>query len=233
MFPFNLSNSSSLLYCDISGDRVVALMEKAWDAKVLAGFRWTEVIWLEYARIHRLPDPYLTECSDLLAVRWVIGFIVYLEDEMNFTGPQIGKSLTNLRGIIIIYGGCVSAFSSESLKVARRSVRNIHASLFAPSILIEDVKKPIVQLPICVEFMDRLREWYRRASIFCAPRLEISFLESTSQDIQRQPLQNMVSTHGHKSFWKFLYGEGRKFSYKNWQPQKFAKFDSINNVTTE
>ena len=126
----------------------------------MAGFRWTEVIWLEYARSQCLPDPYLTDCSDLQAVRLVIGFIVYLEDHMHFTGPQISKSLTNLRGIIIIYGGCVSVFSSESLKVARRSVRNIHSSLFAPSISIEELKKPIVQLPICVEFMDRFREWY-------------------------------------------------------------------------
>ena len=126
----------------------------------MAGFRWTEVIWLEYARSQCLPDPYLTECSDLQAVRLVIGFIVYSEDHMHFTGPQISKSLTNLRGIIIIYGGCVSVFSSESLKVARRSLRNIHSSLFAPSISIEELKKPIVQLPICVEFMDRFREWY-------------------------------------------------------------------------
>jgi hypothetical protein len=87
-------------------------------------------------------------------------FIVHLEDVMNFTGPQIGKSLTNLRGIVIIYGGNILVFSSESLTVARRSIRNNHASLFASNILIEGPKKAIVQLPICVEFMDRFREWY-------------------------------------------------------------------------
>ena len=135
-------------------------MEKAWDVKTLAGFRWTEVIWLEYVRLHHLYDPYLSECSVSQATRWVMGFIVYLEDVMFFTGPQIVKSLTNLRGIIIIYGGCEVLFSSEAMKVARRSIRNIHASLFAPSILLEETKKPVVQLPICVEFMDRFREWY-------------------------------------------------------------------------
>ena len=142
---------------------MVVFMEKAWDPKVLAGFRWTEAIWLGYATIQGLTDPYLTVCSERVALSFVLGFIVYLEDHMNFTGPQIGKSLTNLRGIIIIYGGCVSAFSSEALTVARRSVRNIHSSLFAPSICVEEAKKPIVQLPICVEFMDRLREWYWNA----------------------------------------------------------------------
>ena len=30
--------------CGLSGDRVVALLEKAWDVKTLVGFRWTEVI---------------------------------------------------------------------------------------------------------------------------------------------------------------------------------------------
>ena len=135
-------------------------MEKAWDVKTLTGFRLTETIWLEYARLSTILDPYLVGYPVNIAVRLVLEFIVYLEDVMGFTGPQIGKSLTNLRGIIIIYGGCVSAFSSESLLVARRSVRNTHTSLFATSIPLEDAKKPVVQLPICVEFMDRLREWY-------------------------------------------------------------------------
>ena len=128
--------------------------------KTLAVFRWTDVIWLEYARLSHLSDPYLSDCSVSSATRWVLSFIVYLEDMMGFTGPQIVKSLTNLRGIIRIYGGCEVVFSSEAMKVARRSVRNIHASLFAPSILLDGTKTPVVQLPICVEFMDRFREWY-------------------------------------------------------------------------
>ena len=136
------------------------MLEKSWDVKTLAGFRWTEVIWLEYARLHDLFDPYFVECSITQGVRRVMEFIVYLEDVMNFTGPQIGKSLTNLRGIVIIYGGNILVFSSESLTVARRSIRNIHTSVFASDILLEGPKKTIVQLPICVEFMDRFREWY-------------------------------------------------------------------------
>ena len=146
--------------CGLSGDRVVALLEKAWDVKTLVGFRWTDVIWLEYARLHNLFDPYLSDCSVSCGTRWVMGFIVYLEDVMNFTGPQIVKSLTNLRGLVIIYGGNEVIFSSEAMKVARRSIRNNHSSLFAPSILLEESKKSVVQLPICVEFMDRFREWY-------------------------------------------------------------------------
>ena len=82
---------------------MVALLEKAWDVKTLAGFRWTEIIWLEFTRLHFLSDPYFLECSVTQGVRWLMEFIVYLEDVMNFTGPQIGKSLTNLRGIVIIY----------------------------------------------------------------------------------------------------------------------------------
>jgi len=136
------------------------LLEKSWDVKSLAGFRWTEVIWLEYAKLHLLLDPYFTECSTTQGVRWVMEFIVYLQDVMNFSGPQIVKSLTNLRGIIIIYGGNASVFASESLTVARRSIRNIHASIFASVIHLEGPKKTIVQLPICVEFMDRFRRWY-------------------------------------------------------------------------
>ena len=139
---------------------MITLLEKSWDVKTLAGFRWTEAIWLEYVNLHSLYDTYFSECSITQGVRWVMEFIVYLEDVMNFTGPQISKSLTNLRGIIIIYGGNASVFSSESLLVARRSIRNIHASLFASVILLEGPKKATVQLPICVEFMDRFREWY-------------------------------------------------------------------------
>ena len=139
---------------------MITLLEKSWDVKTLAGFRWTEAIWLEYVNLHSLYDTYFSECSITQGVRWVMEFIVYLEDVMNFTGPQISKSLTNLRGIIIIYGGNASVFSSESLIVARRSIRNIHASLFASVILLEGPKKATVQLPICVEFMDRFREWY-------------------------------------------------------------------------
>ena len=144
--------------CGLSGDRVVALLEKAWDVKTLVGFRWTEVIWLEYARLHNLFDPYLSDCSVSCGTRWVMGFIVYLEDVMNFTGPQIVKSLTNLRGLVIIYGGNEVISSSEAMKIARRSIRNNHSSLFAPSILLEESKKSVVQLPICVEFMDRFRD---------------------------------------------------------------------------
>ncbi len=148
------------LPCDYSGDRVVALLEQAWDVKTLAGFRVTESIWLEYVNLHNISDPYLTVCTVEKGIGLVMEFIVYLEDVMGFTGPQIGKSLTNLRGTIIIYGGCASVFSSEALAVVRRAVRNIHASIFASSILLDGPKKAIVQLPICVEFMDRLREWY-------------------------------------------------------------------------
>ena len=143
---------------------MVALLEKAWDVKTLAGFRWTEIIWLEFTKLRLLIDPYFIECSVTQGVRWLMEFIVHLEDVMNFTGPQIGKSLTNLRGIVIIYGGNILVFSSESLTVARRSIRNNHASLFASNILIEGPKKAIVQLPICVEFMDRFREWYWNGS---------------------------------------------------------------------
>ena len=136
------------------------LLEIAWDVKTLVGFRSTEVIWLEYATTYHLFDIYLTDCSVSSANRWVMGFIVYLEDVMNFTGPQIVKSLTNLRGIIIIYGGCEGVFSSEAMRVARRSIRNNHTSLFASSKLLDEPKKPVIQLPICVEFTDRFREWY-------------------------------------------------------------------------
>jgi len=68
------------------------------------------------------------------------------------------RTLTNLRGIIIINGGDASAFHSDALSVARRSVRNIHASLFAQSVLIEEPNTPVVQLPVCVEFMELFRE---------------------------------------------------------------------------
>ena len=69
-------------------------MEKAWDPRVLAGFRWTEAIWLGYATTQGLTDPYLTECSERVALRLVLGFIVYLGDHMNFMLHQIAKLLT-------------------------------------------------------------------------------------------------------------------------------------------
>ena len=135
-------------------------MEKAWDSKTLAGFRTTEVIWLEYTDICNVTDPYLLSYDQGVSVRLLINFIVYLTNELTFTGPQIVKTLTNLRGVIIIHGGDASAFHSDALSVARRSVRNTHSSLFAQSVLIEEPNKPVVQLPICVEFMDLFRELY-------------------------------------------------------------------------
>ena len=135
-------------------------MEKAWDPKALVGFRTTEIIWLEFTTLRNVSDPYLNLLDEGASVRLIMEFIVYLTDDMSFTGPQIVKSLTNLRAVIIIHGGCASAFHSDILSVARRSVRNIHSSLFAPNILIEEPKKPVVQLPVCVEFMDKFRELY-------------------------------------------------------------------------
>jgi len=135
-------------------------MEKAWDTKTLVGFRITEVIWLEFTNLHRVTDPYFILFDEGVAVRLLMEFTVYLVDVLTFTGPQIAKSLMNLRGIIIIHGGCASAFHSDVLSVARRSLRNIHASLFASSVMIEEPNKPVVQLPVCVEFMDRFRELY-------------------------------------------------------------------------
>lgn len=119
------------------------------------------MIWLEFIKLKEHDrDPYLTVCEERVSISTVLRFVVYLEDDMGFTGPQIMKSLTNLRGIIAIHGGCTSVFSSDTLQVARRAVRK-HASLFTESFYVEvDPKKPKVQLPVCVEFMDRFRELY-------------------------------------------------------------------------
>jgi hypothetical protein len=135
-------------------------MEKAWDTRTLNGFRITEVLWLEFTVLRNITDPYLLSSDDGVSVRLIMDFIVYLANDLTFTAPQIFKSLTNLRGVIIIHGGNASAFHSDTLSVARRSVRNVHASLFAQSILIEEPSKPVVQLPVCVELMDRLRDQY-------------------------------------------------------------------------
>jgi hypothetical protein len=135
-------------------------MEKAWDTKTMAGFRTTEVIWLEFTNLRNFTNPYLTCVDEGVAVIIILEFVVYLNETLTFTASQIVKSLTNLRGVILIHGGCASAFSSDALAIARRSVRNISASLFKESIAIEEPKKPVVQLPVCVEFMDRFREQY-------------------------------------------------------------------------
>ena len=135
-------------------------MEKAWDLKTLVGFRTTEMIWQEFMVVKELSDRYLTSSDEGTSIRILLEFIVYLNDYMMFTGSQIAKSLTNLRGVILIHGGCASAFHSDVLSVARRSLRNIASSIFNQSILIEEPTKPVVQLPVCIEFMDRLRELY-------------------------------------------------------------------------
>lgn len=140
----------------------MTFMQRAWNDNALAGFRRTDVIWLEFLEQHESEqrDLYLTVMESRAAIRLVLEFIVYLEDNMGFTGAQIGRTLTNLRAIIAIRGGLVAVFSSECVGIARRAVRK-HSSMFSGTIDVEhEPNKPKVQLPVCVEFMSRFREMY-------------------------------------------------------------------------
>ena len=136
-------------------------MTDAYSEQAVSGFRTLEGIWREFLGPH-VSDVYLRDRTLVEAEECVLEFVAYLIDSMDFTGPQVNRSLTQLRGVMTIHGGCYSVFESKRLEIARRSIRIAHAS-----ILTETVECPgsngearPIQLPITVDLLDRIRELY-------------------------------------------------------------------------
>ena len=140
---------------------MVSLMTNAYSEQTVSGFRTLEGIWREYLGPH-VSDVYLRDLPLVEAEDRVLEFVAYLTDSMGFTGPQVTRSLTQLRGVMIIHGGCYSVFDSKRLEVARRSIRFAHASVFAADFEYSGSTggaRPI-QLPMTVDLLDRFRELY-------------------------------------------------------------------------
>jgi len=140
------------------------MMTDAYSELAVSGFRTLEGIWREYLSTHcdNVTDVYLRNLHGVEAEECVLEFVAYLIDSMEFTGPQVIRSLTQLRGVMIINGGCYSVFDSKRLEVARRSIRIVHASLLVSAVEIPGSSKGArpIQLPITVDLLDRIRVLY-------------------------------------------------------------------------
>lgn len=127
------------------------------------GFRTMEGIWREFLSTQEgESDAFLRTLTRVEAEDRVLEFVAYLVDSMEFTGPQVIRSLTQLRGIMTINGGCYDIFDSKRLEVARKSIRSRHVSLLAAEVEISGEEKglPPIQLPVSVNLLDRIRELY-------------------------------------------------------------------------
>ena len=154
----------SVCQCYHSGSShgVMSLITQAYSETAVKGFRTVEVIWQEFQHAHNVSDVYLRNQSLVDAEEWVLEFLVHLIDDMGFTGSQITRTLTQLRGMMLIHGGCYSVFDSKRLELARKSIRFAHASLLSSEVTMTGgtVGAPAVQLPLTVGLLDRIRELY-------------------------------------------------------------------------
>ena len=141
---------------------MVELLTGAYADQAVNGFRTVEGIWREFLETHSVADVYLTNQSSVQAEAWVLEFLTYLIDSMDFTGPQVTRTLTQLRGVMLIHGGCYSVFDSKRLEIARRSIRIAHTSLLNSEVNIsgDTSRGSVVQLPLSVDLLDRIRELY-------------------------------------------------------------------------
>ena len=138
-------------------------MTGGYSELAVKGFHTMEGIWREFMCTQEgVSDVFLRSLSRLEAEDRVLEFVAYLIDSMEFTGPRVTRSLTQLRGVMTINGGCYEIFDSKRLEVARRSIRWTHVSMLSDEISISGRGRGVksVQLPVCVELLDRIRELY-------------------------------------------------------------------------